>query len=158
MLPLLLSMTVFAYAPFKLYFFLCMPMLLAPFIRPTEVQEMTLPPSPPLDIQRPPSPGHTIDIPSTPVPSNQNRRSSSSSSGSEHDFQQMERLSIEPISVSPHAALTTYRAHMMTMTILSILAVDFPVFPRMLAKCETFGASMVSQHFIYILLFAIPYA
>ncbi|KAI0922579.1 hypothetical protein AcV5_009512 [Taiwanofungus camphoratus] len=39
--------------------------------------------------------------------------------------------------------LTTYRAHMLLLTFLSILAVDFPVFPRSLAKCETFGASMM---------------
>lgn len=43
----------------------------------------------------------------------------------------------------PLPALTTYRAHMMLMTILAILAVDFPVFPRELAKCENFGASLV---------------
>jgi hypothetical protein len=29
------------------------------------------------------------------------------------------------------------------MTVLSILAVDFPVFPRSLAKCETYGVSLV---------------
>ena len=40
-------------------------------------------------------------------------------------------------------ALTTYRAHMLLLTFLCILAVDFPVFPRMLAKCETYGASLV---------------
>jgi len=43
----------------------------------------------------------------------------------------------------PLPALTTYRAHMMLMTVLAILAVDFPVFPRTLAKCETFGVSLV---------------
>ncbi|KAH8827140.1 GWT1-domain-containing protein, partial [Flagelloscypha sp. PMI_526] len=40
-------------------------------------------------------------------------------------------------------ALTTYRAHMMLMTVLAILAVDFPVFDRSLAKCETFGVSLM---------------
>ncbi len=32
---------------------------------------------------------------------------------------------------------------MLLMTILAILAVDFPVFPRSLAKCESFGVSLV---------------
>lgn len=40
--------------------------------------------------------------------------------------------------------LTTYRAHMLLLTAICILAVDFPVFPRSLAKCETFGVSIVS--------------
>jgi len=41
------------------------------------------------------------------------------------------------------SALSTYRAHMMLVTVLAILAVDFPVFPRRLAKCETYGVSFV---------------
>ncbi|KAG5735242.1 GPI-anchored wall transfer protein 1, partial [Termitomyces sp. T112] len=45
--------------------------------------------------------------------------------------------------ISPLPAVTIYRAHMMLMTILGILAVDFPVFPRALAKCETFGVSLM---------------
>jgi len=48
-----------------------------------------------------------------------------------------------PVRIPPLPALTTYRAHMMLMTVLAILAVDFPVFPRSLAKCETFGVSLV---------------
>ncbi len=44
---------------------------------------------------------------------------------------------------APLPFLTTYRAHMLLMTILAILAVDFPVFPRSLAKCESFGVSLV---------------
>ncbi|KAG9308307.1 GWT1-domain-containing protein [Chiua virens] len=41
--------------------------------------------------------------------------------------------------------LTTYRANMMLLTVFSILAVDFPVFPRSLAKCETFGVSLMDM-------------
>lgn len=51
----------------------------------------------------------------------------------------------EPSSpIPPLSALTTYRAHMLLLTSICILAVDFQVFPRTLAKCETFGASLVS--------------
>ncbi|KAG6810913.1 hypothetical protein H0H92_009843 [Tricholoma furcatifolium] len=56
------------------------------------------------------------------------------------------RLAAQPPStsqISPLPAVTIYRAHMMLMTILGILAVDFPVFPRALAKCETFGVSLM---------------
>ena len=48
-----------------------------------------------------------------------------------------------PFQIPPLPALTTYRAHMMLMTVLAILAVDFPIFPRSLVKCETFGVSLV---------------
>lgn len=46
-------------------------------------------------------------------------------------------------ALRPLPALTTYRANMMLITVFSILAVDFPVFPRSLAKCETYGVSLV---------------
>jgi hypothetical protein len=34
---------------------------------------------------------------------------------------------------------------MMVMTVICILAVDFPVFPRWQGKCENFGTSLVSM-------------
>ena len=43
--------------------------------------------------------------------------------------------------------VTVWRAHMMVMTIISILAVDFRVFPRTFGKCESWGTSLVSLEF-----------
>ena len=39
--------------------------------------------------------------------------------------------------------VTIYRAYLMMLTTFCILAVDFPVFPRFLAKCETWGTSLM---------------
>lgn len=47
--------------------------------------------------------------------------------------------------VRPQPFLTVYRAHMMLVTIISILAVDFPVFPRSLSKCESWGTSWMDM-------------
>lgn len=44
------------------------------------------------------------------------------------------------------AFLTVYRAYLLILTIYCILAVDFPIFPRIFAKCETFGTSLVRRY------------
>ncbi|KAF9452132.1 hypothetical protein P691DRAFT_697911 [Macrolepiota fuliginosa MF-IS2] len=102
-LPLLLSMTLFATAPLSLSALIAIPAALLLWFPRRDVTS-------PLPSKSPPS---------TP------------SSGT--------RTPRFPSMIS----LTVYRAHMMLMTILAILAVDFPVFPRMLAKCETFGISLM---------------
>lgn len=105
-LPLLLSMTVFAERPIILILLLLTPtalLMLLPY------QER-----------------------GTPLPSSQ-----TNAPVSQHTTPSLRKL-------VPLPALTTYRAHMLLMTILAILAVDFPIFPRSLAKCETFGVSLVN--------------
>ncbi|KAJ2919754.1 hypothetical protein MD484_g653, partial [Candolleomyces efflorescens] len=100
-LPLLLSMTLFAGRPILLSFLLMLPAL-ALLSAPKQEGPSPLP------SKQPPTP-----------------------------------TGISRVKLPPLPALTTYRAHMMLMTILAILAVDFPVFPRYLAKCETFGVSLM---------------
>ncbi|EJD01801.1 GWT1-domain-containing protein [Fomitiporia mediterranea MF3/22] len=119
-LPLLLSMTLFADFPLLLSFILLVPTVLLFFRSSRQDDE---PPLSPLSISRAPSPLHSSSFPPQQVSSSQS--------------------SDESIPIAPLPALTVYRAHMMLMTILAILAVDFPVFPRSLAKCETFGVSLM---------------
>ncbi|KAG1733266.1 GWT1-domain-containing protein [Suillus lakei] len=112
-MPLLLSMTLFAEAPGALSLLLLVPMLVLLLLPPFE--------------RGTPLPAESRDEPASP-----NGRSRAETPP--QHFSQ---------SLRPLPALTTYRAHMMLMTILSILAVDFPVFPRVLAKCETYGVSLM---------------
>jgi phosphatidylinositol glycan class W len=59
-----------------------------------------------------------------------------------------ERAAAPPADPVPAARpfIAVYRAHMMLMTLICILAVDFErIFARELAKCESWGTSLVSR-------------
>ncbi|GJN88213.1 hypothetical protein Rhopal_001178-T1 [Rhodotorula paludigena] len=53
---------------------------------------------------------------------------------------QPSQIDVRPFS---RPFVSSYRAIMMVMTVLCILAVDFPVFPREFAKAETWGTSLM---------------
>ncbi|KAF8607314.1 hypothetical protein BDV93DRAFT_488337 [Ceratobasidium sp. AG-I] len=140
--PLLLSMTLFALYPLTLSLSLFIPALLIhkilPPLPPPSQPALLPPPSP--STSRPSSPAATptrtdyssIHVLPTPIPSPTPRRSTFPNG-----------VSTRSNSVPPLPALTIYRAHMMLMTVLGILAVDFQVFPRMLSKCESWGVSVM---------------
>lgn len=116
-LPLLLSMTLFANAPHYLVTFLLLPTLLL------------------LRLRKPDG--------GTPLPSSQPNTSSAFELGQRLYQSTSTNVVADNSTFAPLPALTTYRTHMMLMTVLAILAVDFPVFPRSLVKCETYGVSLV---------------
>ncbi|KAI0672091.1 GWT1-domain-containing protein [Trametes maxima] len=111
--PLIASVTVFANAPALLSFILLAPTVLLLLLPRRE---------------------SGTPLPSTLTHSRASSRDASSQASSN---------SPAVISIPPLPALTTYRSHMLLLTFICILAVDFPVFPRSLAKCETFGVSMM---------------
>lgn len=83
---------------------------------------------------------HTEDSPSyTTSPTNSN------SIGGSPVLQHHRSLDSSNLFVRPQPFLTVYRAHMMLVTIISILAVDFSVFPRFLSKCESWGTSWMDM-------------
>ncbi|KAJ4473893.1 GWT1-domain-containing protein [Lentinula aciculospora] len=117
-LPLVLSMTLFAEKPLLLCLLLLVPTFVLFKLPRKEHDDPPLSPS----VSRAPSPSHSFNNPSGD--------SSSQPSNSR-------------IVIAQLPALTIYRAHMLLMTFLVILAVDFPVFPRSLVKCDTFGVSLM---------------
>ena len=64
------------------------------------------------------------------------------------------RSKVPPASNQPPqfprvAYITNYRASMLLITTICILAVDFPVFPRRLAKTENFGFGMLKYNMVF---------
>ncbi|KAH9988774.1 GWT1-domain-containing protein [Russula compacta] len=124
--PVLLSMTLFADRPGTLSVGLLLPTAFICFFFPP--RESGTP------------------LPSAGVASPRASSSPHRTPGSYHDeTSRQHSASSEQPEVTRLSALSTYRAHMMLVTVLAILAVDFSVFPRMLAKCETYGVSLMDM-------------
>jgi phosphatidylinositol glycan class W len=108
-IPLIISVTTFAFAPWTLNLAILVPTILLLLL-------------PAQDHSPPPLPSHGV-VQST-----------------EYEKAQKNMSSVQPLP-----ALSTWRAHMMLMTAICILAVDFPAYPRELAKCENFGTGLVRE-------------
>ncbi|KAF8323894.1 hypothetical protein DL93DRAFT_2222776 [Clavulina sp. PMI_390] len=144
--PMLLSMTFFAERPLVLSSLISIPALALVLFKPSLASQNALLPTPSSHT------GHTQSRPTSPSPSSKHP-----STGSMADlYESAINNSAQAISSSEQRSvparesrlfvvpyLTTYRSHMLLMTLLAILAVDFPVFPRSLAKCESFGVSLM---------------
>ncbi|KAJ8083308.1 Glucosaminyl phosphatidylinositol (GlcN-PI) nositol acylation protein [Marasmius tenuissimus] len=129
--PLLLSMTVFANQPGILFLSFAAPAAALVYLKPRKERGVPLPST----LTSPISPRE----PSTPEFSSP-RTWTCPVSPQEPPTLEFPR---PKVTVPQLNCVTTYRAHMLMMTILAILAVDFPIFPRSLAKCETFGVSLM---------------
>jgi len=115
--PLLLSVTTFANSPGFLLLIILIPTGVLLLLPPRE--------------------------PGTPLPSSHSRSASPTPDRGAYDNSAPDGGSETSTIVPSLPALTTYRAHMLLLTSLCIIAVDFQVFPRSLAKCETYGVSIM---------------
>ena len=129
-LPLLLSITIFAERSGTLVAALCLPTAFLCFFFP------------PYELGTPLPSGGVV--PPLESPTSERRNPSPQSD----KYGQQKASPAEELGATHLSALSTYRAHMMLMTTLAILAVDFPIFPRKLAKCETYGVSLVRSPFL----------